>query len=77
MESNGLRSLVETLDENIDDLEEALSPFVGHALSDTARNLPLLDQAQLFVLITYAIESSLFCMLRSHRSRAYNFKLQR
>lgn len=66
MESNELFSLIGTLDENIDDVEEVLFPFLRHALSDTARNLPLLDQAQLFVLITYAIESSLFCKLRPH-----------
>ena len=66
MESNELLSLIGTLDENIDDMEEVLFPFLRHALLDTARNLPLLDQAQLFVLITYAIESSLFCTLRPH-----------
>lgn len=71
MESNDLLSLITALDDDIDDLEEALFPFLRHALSDTARTLPLLDQAQLFVLVTYAIESSIFCMLPPHRLSMY------
>ena len=54
--------LIESLDDNIDDLEEALEPLLNSALSDTAGKLPLLDKAQLYVLVTYAIESILFCM---------------
>ena len=62
METIDLVPLIETLDDNIDDLEEALEPLLKSALSDTAGKLPLLDKAQLYVLITYAIESVLFCM---------------
>lgn len=53
--------LIELLDDNIDDLEEALLPLLKNALSDKAGKLPLLDRAQLYILITYAIESILFC----------------
>lgn len=62
MESDSLLLLIESLDENIDDLEEALAPFFKQPVPGTAKSLPLLDQAQFFVLVTYAIESSLFCM---------------
>ena len=62
MEFTDLVPLTEILDDNIDDLEEALEPLLQSSLSDTAGKLPLLDKAQLYVLVTYAIESLLFCM---------------
>lgn len=62
METTDLKPLIESLDDNIDDLVEALEPLLESALSDTAGKLPLLDRAQLYVLVTYAIESILFCM---------------
>ena len=61
MEFTDLVPLIDTLDDNIDDLEEALEPLLQSALSDTAGKLPLLDKAQLYVLVTYAIESIMFC----------------
>lgn len=61
METIDLVPLIEALDDNIDDLEEALEPLLKNALSDATGKLPLLDKAQLYVLITYAIESILFC----------------
>lgn len=61
MDPNLLPSLMETLDDNIDDLEEVFSPLLKTALSDTVQKLPLLDKAQFYVLITYSIESALFC----------------
>ena len=60
MEITDLVPLIEALDDNIDDLEEALEPLLINTLSDTAGKLPLLDKAQLYVLVTYAIESTLF-----------------
>lgn len=65
MESIDLVPLIEQLDDNIDDLEVALSPLFTEALSESASKLPLLDKAQLYVLITYAVESILFCMAYS------------
>ena len=62
METADLVPLIENLDDNIDDLEEALSTILSSTLSDTAANLPLLEKAHLYVLVTYAIESILFCM---------------
>lgn len=61
MDSTDIVPLLEALDDNIDDVEEALSPLLKAALSDTAGRLPVLDKAQLYVLVTYAIESILFC----------------
>ncbi|KAL2054124.1 hypothetical protein ABVK25_005663 [Lepraria finkii] len=64
METTDLVPMIELLDDNIDDLEEALEPLMKAALSDSAGKLPLLDKAQLYVLVTYAIESILFSYLR-------------
>ncbi len=65
MDTGDVVPLIELLDDNIDDLEEALSPLLKNALSDKAGKLPLLDKAQLYVLVTYAIESILFCRVQS------------
>jgi exosome complex protein LRP1 len=61
METASLRPLAEQLEDQIDDLEETLEPLIQYALSETAAKLPLLDKAKLYVLVTYAIESILFC----------------
>jgi transposase len=53
---------VERLEENIDDLEEALQKLLGSSLEETSRKLPLLDRAKLHVLVTYTLESLLHCM---------------
>ena len=68
MDTSDLVPLIELLDDNIDDLEESVSPLLMSALSDTAGKLPLLDKAQLYVLVTYAIESILFCRSRPESS---------
>lgn len=61
MDTTDLLSLLEILDDDIDELEETLAPVTKHALGDAASKLPLLDKAQLYILVTYAIESILFC----------------
>ena len=66
MDTPDIAPLLEQLDDNIDDLEEALAPLIKGALSDTAAKLPLLDKAKLYVLVTYAIESILFCWYHFH-----------
>lgn len=58
---------LDRLDGEIDDLEEVLEPLLG-SLPEVASKLPLLDKAKLYVLVTYALESMLFC--KQHRSRA-------
>jgi len=64
MDSTGVLSLLEQLDDEIDDLEDSLAPLISHALSEKSAKLPLLDKAKLYVLVTYAIESMLFSYLR-------------
>lgn len=58
-------SLLEQLDDEIDDLEDSLAPVLETGISDTASKLPLLDKAKLYVLVTYAVESILFCKFLS------------
>ncbi|KAH6716286.1 Sas10/Utp3/C1D family-domain-containing protein [Leptodontidium sp. MPI-SDFR-AT-0119] len=70
MDSTKVMSLLETLDDEIDDLEESLQPLLKSALSETASKLPLLDKAKLYVLVTYAIESMLFSYLRLNGIKA-------
>ncbi|KAH9206608.1 Sas10/Utp3/C1D family-domain-containing protein [Leptodontidium sp. 2 PMI_412] len=70
MDSTKVMSLLETLDDEIDDLEESLQPLLKSALSETASKLPLLDKAKLYVLATYAIESMLFSYLRLNGIKA-------
>ncbi|KAI4226982.1 MAG: hypothetical protein L6R36_002728 [Xanthoria steineri] len=64
MDTTNLLPLLEILDDDIDELEETLAPVTKHALGDAASKLPLLDKAQLYILVTYAIESVLFSYLR-------------
>ncbi|KAI4236480.1 MAG: hypothetical protein LQ349_002531 [Xanthoria aureola] len=64
MDTTNLLPLLEILDDDIDELEETLAPVTQHALGDAASKLPLLDKAQLYILVTYAIESILFSYLR-------------
>lgn len=52
------------LDIDLDQLEEALKPLLGD-ISDISSRLPLLDKAKLNVLVSYAIESVLFCKSRT------------
>jgi exosome complex protein LRP1 len=59
--TSNILALLEQLDDEIDDLEEAISPLTKAPLIETASKLPLLDKAKLYVLVTYAIESILFC----------------
>lgn len=63
MDTVDLHPLLEHLEGNIDDLEEALAPLLNAPLSDVASKLPLLDKAKLHVMSTYAIESILFSYL--------------
>lgn len=70
MDVTKVLSLLDQLDDEVDDLEETLDPLVKTALSETTSKLPLLDKAKLYVLITYAIESILFSYLRLHGVKA-------
>lgn len=65
MEASDLIPLLERLEDNLDDLEEVLQPLLEQSLSETSKKLPLLDKAKLHVLLTYALESLIFCTLYS------------
>lgn len=61
MEAADLIPLLEQLEDHVDDLEEVLQPLLRQPLSATTKKLPVLDKAKLHVLITYTLESLLFC----------------
>lgn len=61
MDTADLLPLLEQLDDNVDDLEEVLQPLLGQSLSKGSKNLPVMDKAKLHVLITYTLESLIFC----------------
>lgn len=64
MEIADLLPVVERLEDNVDDLEEVLEPLFKRSLEETSKKLPLLERAKLHVLLTYTLESLLFCMYR-------------
>ncbi|KAF4220724.1 hypothetical protein CNMCM8980_007152 [Aspergillus fumigatiaffinis] len=66
MEAADLLPLLEQLDDNVDDLEEALRPILESPVSETSNKLPVLDKAKFHVLVTYALESLIFSYLRLH-----------
>ncbi|KAJ5288547.1 hypothetical protein N7478_001577 [Penicillium angulare] len=66
MDTANLSTLLEQLDDHVDDLEEALDPCLGQPLSRKSKHLPLMDNAKLHVLITYTLESLIFSYLRLH-----------
>lgn len=61
MDTTELLPLLEQLDDHVDDLEEALEPILGRSVSKVSKNLPLMDKAKLHALITYTLESFIFC----------------
>lgn len=66
MESKQLLDLIDQLDDNLENLEEALKPILEDSLGAATKKLPILDRAKLNITVVYAIESLLFCeMVRS------------
>ncbi|KAI1077480.1 Sas10/Utp3/C1D family-domain-containing protein [Whalleya microplaca] len=63
MDPTDISPQLEQLDDELDNLEEALEPLLKN-IPDVASKLPLLDKAKLYVLVTYSIESMLFSSLR-------------
>lgn len=61
MDTPDLMPLLEQLDDNVDDLEEVLEPLLSQTLSKLSKNLPVMDKAKIHVLITYTLESLIFC----------------
>ena len=61
MSSRKAYKLLESLDDNIDNLEQALAPILSSNLTEITSKLPVLERAKLNVLVTYALESLIFC----------------
>ncbi|KAF2861514.1 hypothetical protein K470DRAFT_256887 [Piedraia hortae CBS 480.64] len=59
-----MRECADDLRDKIDALEAAFAPILKAGISGSASKLPLMDQAQLYTLTTYAIESLLFSAIR-------------
>ncbi|KAL4885028.1 Sas10/Utp3/C1D family-domain-containing protein [Aspergillus karnatakaensis] len=64
MESTNLISLLEQLDDHVDDLEEVLAPVLESTVLETSKKLPVMDKAKFHVMITYALESLIYSYLR-------------
>ncbi|KAL0635119.1 hypothetical protein Q9L58_005940 [Maublancomyces gigas] len=64
MNASQVMDLVNLLDDQVDDIEDALAPLLKSSLQDIAAKLPVVDKARLYVLTTYAIDSLLFSYLR-------------
>lgn len=62
MESADLIPTIERLDDDVDDLEEALKPILESTVVETSKKLPVMDKAKFHVWVTYALESLIFCM---------------
>ena len=57
-----LGCLLDRLEDNLDDVEDAFRPLRN--MSETALALPLLERAKLYTLATYSLESLLFSALK-------------
>lgn len=64
MDVSDITPQVEELDEALGQVQDALEPLLGD-IGDVSSKLPLLDKAKLYVLVSYAVESLLFCKARS------------
>ncbi len=51
---------LDQLEDELNKAQEALRPLLGD-IGDISGKLPLLDKAKLYVLVSYTIESLLFC----------------
>ncbi|RDW86168.1 uncharacterized protein DSM5745_02810 [Aspergillus mulundensis] len=70
MEPADLIPLIERLDDDVDDLEEALAPILESTVIETSKKLPVLDKAKFHVMTAYALESLIFSYLRLHGVKA-------
>ena len=62
MEAKELLPVLEQLDDDIDDVEEIIQPLLNRSLAETSKNLPVLDNAKFYVMVTYALENVIFCL---------------
>ncbi|KAL9017538.1 MAG: hypothetical protein Q9185_005137 [Variospora sp. 1 TL-2023] len=64
MEIADLFPFLQTLEDDLDKLEEAVAPLIYGTLAKAVFKLPVSDKAQLYVLLAYAIETIIFSYLR-------------
>ena len=64
MDLSDITPQLDQLDLDLDQLQEAMKPLLED-VGDISSKLPLLDKAKLYVLVSYAIESLLFCKISS------------
>ena len=57
--------MIDQLEDNLDHLQDALKTILSKSLGELAADYPVLDRAKLYVLVTYAIESAIFCRISS------------
>ena len=55
-----ITELIDQLDDNLDNLQDALKTIMTKSLTEIAAEHSLLDRAKLYIMVTYAIESVLF-----------------
>lgn len=72
MDPTDLLPLLEQLDDNVDDLEGVLQPLLASTLLKNSNKLPVMDKAKLHVLITYTLESLIFCTSQ-HKIPAFGY----
>ena len=60
MDVSDIAPQLQQLEKELDHAQDVLKPFLGD-LNAISSKLPLLDKAKFFVLVTYTIESLLFC----------------
>lgn len=61
--SSDIGGMIDQLDENLDNLQDALKTILSKSLGELASDYPVLDRAKLYILVTYAIESAIFCKI--------------
>ena len=61
-----ISELIDQLDENLDSLQDALKGILNKSLTEVAASYSMLDRAKFYILITYAIESAVFCTHSDH-----------
>jgi exosome complex protein LRP1 len=71
MDVSDVTPQLDQLEEELNKAQQSLEPLLGD-IGDISSKLPLLDKAKLYVLVSYTIESLLFCescsflLLHSH-----------
>ena len=56
-----IEGMIDQLEDNLDTLQDALKTILSKSLTELAADYPVLDRAKLYILVTYAIESAIFC----------------